>query len=110
MRQQRTARIARGRKGIPNDRIVEEVDPLMVLARDRWRCQVCGIDTPPHLRGSFADNAPELDHIVPRAAGGEHSYKNTRCSCRRCNYERGGQMSAEMKTETANPTKGVQQP
>lgn len=64
---------------------VETFDPFEVFDRDRWRCHICGIKTPKRLRGTYEDNAPELDHIVPLAAGGEHSRRNTACSCRKCN-------------------------
>lgn len=64
---------------------VESVDPIRVFDRDRWRCCLCGVKTPKARRGTYADNAPELDHIVPLSKGGEHSYRNTQCACRRCN-------------------------
>lgn len=63
----------------------EKVDPFKVFDRDRWRCQLCGIKTPKAKRGGFEKDAPELDHIVPLSKGGEHSYRNTHCACRRCN-------------------------
>lgn len=64
---------------------VERVDPLQVFERDGWRCQICHRSTPRRLRGTMHDMAPELDHIVPLSKGGEHSYRNTQCSCRKCN-------------------------
>lgn len=64
---------------------VEHVDPYRVFDRDGWRCRLCGIRTPETKRGSYADNAPELDHINPLSQGGEHSYMNTQCACRKCN-------------------------
>lgn len=64
---------------------VEAVNPTKVFERDGWRCHLCGCKTPRRLRGSFDDRAPELDHIVPLSQGGEHSYRNTACACRKCN-------------------------
>lgn len=64
---------------------VETVDPNKVFDRDGWRCQLCGVKTPRKLRGTDKPNAPELDHIVPLAKGGEHSYRNTHCACKACN-------------------------
>jgi 5-methylcytosine-specific restriction endonuclease McrA len=64
---------------------VECFDPIEVLERDGWRCHLCGGKTPKRLRGTYEDSAPELDHIVPLAAGGEHSRRNTACACRKCN-------------------------
>ena len=44
-----------------------------VFARDGGECQYCG---------SPAEN---LDHVVPRSKGGEHSWENVVAACRRCN-------------------------
>lgn len=73
------------RKALERAATVEVFDPEEVLARDGWRCQICGIDTPKRLRGTYKPNAPELDHIVALSRGGAHSMANTQCACRRCN-------------------------
>jgi hypothetical protein len=65
------------------------VDPLRVFERDRWRCQLCLRRTPRRLRGSYHHRAPELDHVISVAAGGDHSYANSQCSCRKCNLWKG---------------------
>lgn len=75
---------------------VEAVNPTTVFDRDCWKCQHCGSKTPRKLRGSYDDRAPEIDHIIPLAHGGEHSYRNTQCLCRACNAAKsdgpGGQL------------------
>lgn len=81
--QKRTGRIKR--KAKQRGAMVETVNPLQVFARDGWRCQLCGVKTPKEKRGTYAPDAPELDHIMPLSKGGEHSYLNTQCACRRCN-------------------------
>lgn len=48
-----------------------------VFARDRHRCQYCG---------SSAEN---LDHVVPRSRGGDHTWENVVAACRRCNTRKG---------------------
>lgn len=68
---------------------VESVDPIKVFDRDKWKCCLCGIKTPKNKRGSYDNNAPEMDHIISLAEGGDHSYRNTQCLCRRCNAEKG---------------------
>ncbi len=65
---------------------VESVNPTTVFDRDGWRCQLCGRMTSRSKRGTCHPNAPELDHIMPLSKGGEHSYKNTQCTCRACNH------------------------
>lgn len=47
-----------------------------VFARDRHRCQYCG------------RSAENLDHVVPRSRGGEHSWENVVASCRGCNAKK----------------------
>jgi 5-methylcytosine-specific restriction endonuclease McrA len=76
---------------------VESVDPLVVFARDRWRCQLCGIRTPKRLKGSYAAKAPELDHIIPLSQGGEHSYRNTQCACRDCNMRKAASALGQLR-------------
>lgn len=48
----------------------------LVLQRDRT-CRWCGAP------------ATEVDHLTPRARGGEHTPENLVASCRRCNLRRG---------------------
>lgn len=76
----KAARRARVRSGT-----VDRVDPFAVFERDGWSCRLCGIATPKDKRGTYEPDAPELDHIKPLSKGGEHSYANTQCACRRCN-------------------------
>ncbi len=64
---------------------VEVFRDVDVLNRDNWTCQICGVATPKRLRGSYKNNAPEVDHIVAIARGGAHASWNCQCACRRCN-------------------------
>jgi len=63
----------------------ERFSPLDVLARDGWKCQLCGCSTPESLRGKNKPRSPELDHILPLSKGGDHTRINTQCLCRACN-------------------------
>ena len=74
----------------------ERVDPFEVFDRDKWKCQLCGVKTPKAKRGSYDDDAPELDHIVPLSKGGAHTYANTQCACRRCNGEKSDRPLGQM--------------
>lgn len=67
----------------------EAVNALKVFERDGWRCHICARKTQPSKRGTYHPRAPELDHIVPLAKGGEHTYANTACACRECNGTKG---------------------
>lgn len=66
----------------------EKFDPLLVFERDGWVCQICGISTPLSKRGTYDDDAPELDHIIPLSKGGGHLMSNSQCSCKKCNREK----------------------
>ena len=75
----------------------EVFDPLDVLKRDAWTCQLCGVKTPKKLRGTYNGKAPELDHIIPLALGGEHSMRNTQCLCRKCNRDKGATAQGQLR-------------
>ena len=62
---------------------------LRIFERDGWTCQLCGVKTPRRLKGTTDPRAPELDHIVPIAAGGPHVQENVQCACRKCNSRKG---------------------
>ena len=47
-----------------------------VFARDGGRCQYCG------------DAADSIDHVVPRAKGGPHTWENVVAACRPCNVRK----------------------
>ena len=53
-----------------------------LFARDRNRCQYCG--------GAFPTNELSIDHVIPRAQGGQDSWENLVCACVRCNARKGG--------------------
>lgn len=78
--------------------IYEPINPLDILDRDGWRCQICGAKTPKRLRGTYDDRAPELDHRIPIAVGGGHIVENVQCACRKCNIAKGGR---EIRAQTA---------
>ncbi len=54
-----------------------------ILERDGHRCVYCGAVHP-------ADELT-LDHVQPRARGGDHSEGNLVTCCRRCNEAKGGE-------------------
>lgn len=73
---------------------IETVRALTVFERDGWRCGICHRTVrkdlkPPHPR------APQLDHIVPLALGGEHTYANTQCSHAECNWTKGARHAGQ---------------
>lgn len=89
-----TARVRRARIA---GAVTESFDPHEILERDGWKCHICGIKTPKRLRGTLSHNAPELDHILPIAAGGEHTRQNTACACKRCNMAKGAKPLGQLR-------------
>jgi 5-methylcytosine-specific restriction endonuclease McrA len=70
----------RRRRGRKSDVHVEDVEPLVVLEMHDGVCGLCGGDVDP-LRF-------DVDHIIPIARGGEHSYANTQPAHPSCNYSK----------------------
>ena len=56
-----------------------------VFVRDRHTCQYCG-----RQNGRLT-----LDHVVPRARGGEHSWTNIVSACNHCNHRKAGRTPRE---------------
>lgn len=71
------------------DRGADRIDPIAVFKRDEWKCYICHAPTPSTMRGSYAPNAPELEHVVSLAEGGTHTWSNVACACRACNTAKG---------------------
>lgn len=68
---------------------IEDVDPLAVYIRDRWICQLCNepvLRIPRYVRDP---QMASLDHVIPIAQGGEHSYANVQCAHLQCNLRKG---------------------
>jgi len=74
---------------------VESFRAIDVFVRDGWRCHLCAKLTRPARRGTTHPKAPELDHIVPLAAGGAHTRENTACACRECNIRKGARIRGQ---------------
>lgn len=55
-----------------------------VKSRDNFICRACGFGGSENFSG-FLD----LDHIIPRSAGGSDDLENLQCLCKVCNGEKG---------------------
>jgi 5-methylcytosine-specific restriction endonuclease McrA len=56
-----------------------------ILRRDGHRCQYC----------SKSDVALTVDHVIPRARGGEDTWENLVCACVKCNNKKGDRSPSE---------------
>lgn len=72
------------RRAQKRNQFVEKVDPQEVYERHQGMCGICG---DPVDRDCF-----HIDHIVPLARGGEHSYSNCQPAHPLCNYRKGARL------------------
>ena len=66
-----------------------------VFARDKWTCHICGKKVRKTARYPRDPEMASLDHLVPIALGGEHSYANVACAHLRCNLSKGTKETGE---------------
>jgi len=67
----------------------------LVLERDEFRCQTCGLTAPADEIAAFRKHGHmpstlHLDHIFPYHAGGQFTEQNLQVLCVRCNGTKGG--------------------
>ena len=60
-----------------------------VYARDKGKCQYCGIKVPRHKS--------TYDHVIPKSKGGKTNWKNIVISCFSCNQHKGSRTPEEAK-------------
>lgn len=84
------------RKAMDRGVLADRIDPIKVFERDKWMCHLCGCKTDARLRGSYLDNAPELDHVIPLSKGGTHTWGNVRCACRSCNGKKSNRLIGQL--------------
>jgi 5-methylcytosine-specific restriction endonuclease McrA len=59
---------------------------MRILARDKFRCQYCGLDGTANLENALIMT---VDFIVPRALRGKREPSNLVAACRPCNLLKG---------------------
>lgn len=79
------------RRAMKRAAYVEHVYRRRVFERDAWQCYLCGYEVRRDV-DRYHPLAPELDHVVPLARGGAHSYANVRTAHRRCNQSKGARL------------------
>ena len=91
----------------------ESVSLLELEERDKHTCYLCGCTTDRSdyaidSNGNFTAGPtyPSIDHVIPLSLGGEHSMKNARLACVRCNSIK-GTMPVEQAMELIAGLKGV---
>jgi 5-methylcytosine-specific restriction endonuclease McrA len=73
---------------IPKARPVPERLRLEIMERDGWHCRECGKRVRRFRRGGTwlrSDPVAHVDHVFPRARGGQTTPDNLRLTCESCN-------------------------
>ncbi len=66
-----------------------------VFKRDNYTCQYCGSKN----RSSLT-----IDHVVPKALGGDSSWSNCVASCKSCNNKKGDRTPRQARMTPQNPS------
>lgn len=79
-----------------------------VFDRDGWICQLCGRPTDRQSKAP-QPNAPVVDHIVPLAVGGAHTFNNVQCAHFLCNSKKaagscGSQLRIQLRVGACKKT------
>lgn len=83
-RKSRPKRKSYSKRARHHDVPYELVNRQEVYERDKWMCGICNEPVDKALK--FPDvMSASLDHIIPMAKGGPHSYENTQCAHFICN-------------------------
>ena len=69
------------RRARKREAFIEKVDYAVLYERDSGICQ--------HCHNRIAKKQGNINHIIPLALGGLHSYKNTQLLCQACNFKKG---------------------
>ena len=76
------------RKALKKGVVTQGFNPIEILERDGYICQLCGAKTRPDFNNVNHPLYPNLDHIIPLSRGGAHTKLNTQCLCHQCNSEK----------------------
>jgi 5-methylcytosine-specific restriction endonuclease McrA len=71
---------------IRRDKPLTSEEGMNILARDRFRCQYCGLDGIARFEDSLIMS---VDFVIPRARKGKKDPRNLVAACRPCNLLKG---------------------
>lgn len=71
----------------------DTIRPLDIYERDGWICSICSEPVAREL--AYPDPmSPSLDHVIPLAKGGHHTFQNTALAHWQCNVRKGDRVDA----------------
>ena len=68
---------------------VDLVEPLEIFRRDKWICQICFRPVSPTSIDPYDSNRVTIDHRLPLANGGTHTWSNLQTAHLSCNASKG---------------------
>lgn len=74
----------------------DRIRPYDVFARDGFKCQICNKKLAMDKKAPHPDS-PSIDHIVPLAKGGTHTWANVQAAHFLCNSKKSDQGYAQMR-------------
>jgi hypothetical protein len=84
----RAQKVLRKKYGQVLPLLYERINKRKVLDRDHWMCSICGLPIDKHVK--FPDTrCATIDHCIPLAMGGSHTYENVRAAHFKCNCSKG---------------------
>lgn len=89
-------RTRRHRERSAGMRTVESITLREVADRDGWRCHLCGNAVPDRPFKSRPHDAT-IDHLIPLANDGQHTWDNVALAHFRCNSQRGATGPAQLR-------------
>ena len=72
----------------------ESINSYAVFKKDNWTCRMCS--TKVQKVNIYANDAAELDHIIPISKGGTHTLDNVQTLCRQCNQFKSDKMPDDL--------------
>jgi 5-methylcytosine-specific restriction endonuclease McrA len=67
----------------------ESISLTVVAERDKWTCGICHKPVPTQTPKDDRSQMASLDHVIPVAKGGQHTYDNIQLAHYRCNLSKG---------------------
>lgn len=85
---QRARKALRKFYGKLTPKVYQVIKPIKVYERDHWQCKICGQPIDQQAEPCEPLSA-SVDHIVPLASGGTHTYANVQAAHFECNWRKG---------------------
>lgn len=82
---------------------VENVSRDSLVSKYGSTCYICGVETITDVKYKSEPNYRQVEHVIPLSRGGEHSYRNCRIVCLKCNTSKSNKTLYELVTKTGLP-------